>query len=900
MSLTPGTRLGIYEVTAKIGEGGMGEVYQARDTTLDRDVALKVLPEAFTTDPDRLARFQREAKVLASLNHPNIGAIYGLEAAGDTQALVLELIEGPTLADRIAEGPIPVDEALTIAKQIAEALEAAHERGIIHRDLKPANVKVRPDGTVKVLDFGLAKAATPEADGTSGSESPTMSLTAATQMGMVIGTAAYMAPEQARGKPVDKRADVWAFGAVLFEMLAGAKPFAGGDVSEVLATVIKTDPDWDALPGETPSRVRTLLRRCLEKDPKQRVHDVADVRLAMEGAFETAVSISSEQAVAPRRVWQRPVAIAASLAVGLAIGGLAVWALTGPAPARMVRLPMPLADDLNFSNAGRPIVAIAPTGDRVAFTAGGGLWLRPLDQMDATFVSGSDGARNPFFSADGQRLGFDAGGQLKRVPVSGGAPVTLAAVDPIFGASWGADDTILFGQPDGIWRVLGTGGTPELVISVEEGEAVHGPQMLRGGDLVLFTLRPAGTTSWDASQIVVQSLASGERTVLIDGGRDARYVPTGHLVYALNGTLLAWAFDLDQRVLRGGPVALVEGVRFTTVTGAAMFSVSDDGALVYVPGGTDGAERSLVWVDRQGREEFLDVEARPYTRPRLSPDGTRVAVEIVGDDGTSSIWVADATRGTLGRVTAGEGSSPVWTSDGQQVVFASLGDGEPGLFRQSADGTGEVERLVNIEATRSPRTGNWSPDGSRLVFDVQLPGNASTDFGVLTMEGERVWTPLLDTEEREIVPVISPDGQWIAYASTGPGQDGLEVYVQRFPELGQRQPISTDGGMDPTWSADGRELFYLGSRGGGAPKEMAVVTIEPGPPLSVGAPEVLFDIAPYARRQGQGRQYDVDPDGQRFLMLSVGPPSDRRAVLEPQINLVLNWFEELQARVPLN
>ena len=897
MPLQPGTTLGPYQVTAKIGEGGMGEVWQARDTTLDRDVALKVLPEAFTSDPDRLARFEREAKVLASLNHPNIGSIYGLEEAEGVRALVLELVEGPTLADRIKQGPIPIDEALPIAKQIAEALEAAHEQGVIHRDLKPANVKVKDDGTVKVLDFGLAKAFQPDPASAAAANSPTISLTAAaTQMGMVIGTAAYMSPEQAKGKIADKRADVWAFGVVLYEMLSGGKAFAGETVSETLADVMKSEPRWEVLPADLPPALSNLVRRCLEKDPTERVRDIGDVRLAMNGAFETTVSPSSEPAATPKlHVWQRPVTVAVCVAAALVIGGLAVWALTRPAPDRVVRFPMPLAGGLTFSGTGRPIVAIAPTGDRVAFTAGGGFWLRPLDQMDATLVSGSEGARNPFFSADGQRLGFYAANQLKRVSVSGGAPVTLGAAENPWGATWGADDTILFGQSDGIWRVPGTGGTPELAISVEDVEAVHGPQMLPGGDLVLFTLRPAGAASWDASQIVVQSLAGGERTVLIEGGRDARYVPTGHLVYALDGTLLAQVFDLDQRTMRGGPVALVEGVRMSAgQTGAAMFSVSGDGALVYVPGSAGSAgERRLVWVDRQGQEEFLNVAAARYTRPRISPDGTRVAAEIVGDDGTSAIWVADATRGTLSRVTAGEASSPVWTADGQQVVFASLGDGEPGLFRQSADGTGDVERLVTIEAT--VRAGNWSPDGSRLVFDM-LRGSA-VDIGVLTMEGERSWTPLLETDAREFGPVISPDGQWIAYVSDDTG--GLEVYVQRFPELGLRQPISTDGGMDPIWSPDGRALFYLGTRGGGGPDEMAVVTIDPGPPLSVGTPEVLFEHAPYVRGQGRGRQYDVDPDGQRFLIVSDAASGARGAALTPQINVVLNWHQELKARVPI-
>ena len=551
----------------QIGEGGMGEVYRATDTSLDRQVAIKVLPDAFASAAERLARFEREAKVLASLNHPNIGAIYGLEKSGDTRALVLELVEGPTLADRIAQGSIPLDEALPIAKQIAEALEAAHEQGVIHRDLKPANIKLRPDGTVKVLDFGLAKAFEPEAGSVSASMSPTISLTAAaTQMGMVIGTAAYMAPEQAKGRVVDKRADVWAFGCVLYEMLTGRRTFDGDDISEVMAGVIKSEPEWDELPTELPPALRTYLRRCLQKDPRERIRDIGDVRLAMAGAFDVPAPPPGELPVTPVAIpqlqgWQRPLSLAVAGLALLAVGGVAMWGLARPAPERVVRFPLPLSDGQNFFAAGRHMVAISPAHDYVAFAANGGLWLRAMDQMEATFLSGSEGGREAFFSADGQWLGFWADDQLKRVSISGGAPVTLGAADNPFGASWGADDTILFGQSDGIWRVPGTGGTPERIISVEDGEAVLGPQMLPGGDFVLFTLRPSGTTSWDASQIVVQSLANSERTVLIEGGRDARYVPTGHLVYALEGTLLAQAFDLDQLAMRGGPVALVEGVQ---------------------------------------------------------------------------------------------------------------------------------------------------------------------------------------------------------------------------------------------------------------------------------------------------------------------------------------------------
>ena len=493
----------------------------------------------------RLARFQREAQVLASLNHPNIAAIHGLEESEGTRALVLELVEGPTLADRISQGPIPLDEALPIAKQIAEALEGAHEAGVIHRDLKPANIKVRDDGTVKVLDFGLAKAFQPDASDVSASMSPTISLTAAaTQMGVIMGTAAYMSPEQARGKTVDRRADIWSFGVVLYEMLTGVRPFRGEDVSLTLASVMKSDVDVKTLPPDLPETLRTVLRRCLEKDPLQRIRDVGDLRLAMEGAFETTAGAPSEPIVAPTlRLWQRPAPVAVAVLASLAVGGVAVWSLTRPATPRVARFPIPLAAEQDFSFLGRPSVAISPDGSHVVYAANRSLWLRPVDQLQAVQVPGTEEeARGPFFSADGQSIGFWASGQLKKVAVSGGAPVTIADVpsNPS-GASWGADDMILYQQPDGIMQVPGTSGTPELLIPAEGSEGMHGPQMLAGGEWVLFTVRAAGQASWDEAQIVAQSVMTGERTVLIDGGRDGRYLPTGHLVYGLGDVLVRGA-----------------------------------------------------------------------------------------------------------------------------------------------------------------------------------------------------------------------------------------------------------------------------------------------------------------------------------------------------------------------
>ena len=738
MALEVGSRLAHYDVTALIGEGGMGQVYRATDTKLNRQVALKILPEAFAADPDRLARFQREAQVLASLNHPNIAAIYGLEEADPstlragsgstgsgqvpstgsgqaTRALVLELVEGPTLADRIAQGAIPVDEALPIAKQIAEALEAAHEAGVIHRDLKPANIKVKDDGTVKVLDFGLAKALdpTPDADP---SQSPTLTA-AATQMGVIMGTAAYMSPEQAKGRPVDKRGDVWAFGAVLYEMLSGQRAFAGSEVSEVLASVLAREPDWallprtvspvldtylrrclhkdpkqrvhdiaDALLPRTVSPVLdTYLRRCLHKDPKQRVHDIADVRLALEGAFETSVGAPTEATATPQlQVWQRPIP-AAIVALGIAaIAGIAVWSLTRPAPPRVVRFPIPVAADQAFSDAIRGVVAISPDGSQVVYTANNSLWLRPVDQLQAVQVPGTERSFAPFFSADGQSIGFwAAAGQLKKVAVSGAPPVTVADVGfPPFEASWGADDMILYGQREGIMLVPSTSGTPELLIPAGEGEFLIGPQMLPGDEWVLFTVRAANQASWDEAQIVAQSVTTGERTVLIDGGRAGRYLPTGHLVYVLRTVLFAVPLDVDSLEVIGEPVPIVEGVRETIgEAGGAQFSVSATGSLVYAPGTVGGDDKaSLVWVDRDGDEERFPAPPRSYGHPRVSPDGTRVAVDIANGDNTD-VWIWDLERKTLTQFTFDEGvdNFPLWTPDSARVVFASSRD-DGGLF----------------------------------------------------------------------------------------------------------------------------------------------------------------------------------------------------------------------------
>ncbi len=914
MPLSPGTKLGVYEVTAQIGAGGMGEVYRAHDTTLDRDVAIKVLPDAFVNDPERLARFEREAKVLASLNHPNIAAIYGLEKSGDSPALVLEYVEGPTLQDLLTPSPglrpssppageraigkpLPLEEALPIARQIAEALEAAHEQGIIHRDLKPANVKVKADGTVKVLDFGLAKALSPaggEGLGKGDAESPTMTMTAAaTKMGVIMGTAAYMSPEQAKGRQVDKRADIWAFGVVLFEMLTGRQAFGGTDISETLAAVLRQEMDWTELPADTPHSIRRLLRRCLERDHRRRLPEIGTARLEIDeaDAAPEAAAVAATASRAQPALWQRPVSIAAIALVALALGGLAVWTLGPPEPPPIVRMPIPLGADETFSNTGRHAVAISPDGTQIVYSANLGLSLRPVDQLEATPLAGTSegvgggipGARNPFFSSDSQWIGYHVGAQLKKVSIGGGAPVTLCECDAPWGASWGADNTILFGRgPGGIWQVPGAGGTPERLIAVEEGELAHGPQMLPGGEWVLFTLRPAGTSVWDAAQIVVQSVTTGERQVLIEGGRDGRYLATGHLVYALNNVLFAVPLDLDARDVTGGPVSLVAGVQGASGgrTGAAQFSLAGNGSLVYIPGSAGGGQIELVWVDRAAQTQSVGADQLAYGRGRVSPDGTRVAVDTPGED-NPDVWIYDLARETLTRLTFDEAVDvfPLWTPDGSRVVFQSLREGG-GLFWKAADGTGEVERL--LESSDAPRPYGWSADG-RLVFE-QAPG----DIGVLTVDGDRTMELVLDTEFREAEPAISPDGRWIAYDSNESGQS--EIYVRPFPDLDDgKWQVSAAGGFDPVWSPDGRELFFLSS------SEFMVARVETEPTFNAATPESLFIRTGFAA--SAGREYDIAPDGERFLFLR----GQGGQVADGNLGLVFvqNWFEELRARVPV-
>ena len=799
MPLTPGTTLGPYEVLSAIGVGGMGEVYKARDTKLDRDVALKILPDAFVNDPERLARFQREAKVLASLNHPNIAAIYGLEEAGDSPALVLEYVEGPTLQDRIGKGPIPLDEALPIARQIAEALEAAHEQGIIHRDLKPANVKVKDDGTVKVLDFGLAKALAPDLSDTEAANSPTMTMTAAaTKMGVIMGTAAYMSPEQARGKQVDKRADIWAFGVVLFEMLTGRQAFGATDISQTLALVLTREVEWTALPTKTPASVRRMLRRCVTRDRKNRLADISVARLEIDEANVAPEPVEAATIpVAQLAFWQRPAVITAMLLVAIVVTGFAVWSITrSTSPVRRpsrFTLTTPEGAPVRTGGAAHDI-AISPDGSRVVYVAqpgsGGGsrLDVRGLTQLDTFPLRGPAIGTGPFFSPDGNWIGYWDGvdQMLKKVLAEGGPPITLTSVlSTVRGAAWGPDDTIIFGTAaaEGLWRVSATGGSPEVLTTFEEGEGNHiWPSILPGGQAVLFTVQTGAANTLSDLEIAVLRLSTGEWTRLGIAGSDPRYVPTGHVVYGLDQVLMAVPFSLDELAVSGDPVPVVEGVR-TKNSGAANFGIASDGTLVYVSGGgLSEVQRTLVWVDRLGNEEPLPAEPRAYDRPRISPDGTRVALEVVAAD--RDIWIWDIARERLTRLTFDPltDQRPIWTPDGERVVFSSDRNGRGNLFWKPADGTGAAELLHESPTITFPN--DITPDGAHLIFREDVAGRAQ-DLRLVALEGDRNSEDLLTNEFADRDADLSPDGKWLAFESTAAGAS--EVYVVPFPDVGGGQ-----------------------------------------------------------------------------------------------------------------
>ena len=873
MALSPGTRLGHYDVTSLIGEGGMGQVWQATDTQLNRQVALKILPDAFAADPDRLARFTREAQILASLNHPNIAAIHGIEEdeVEGRRALVLELVEGPTVADRIAQGAMPIEDALPIAKQIAEALEAAHEAGVIHRDLKPANIKVREDGTVKVLDFGLAKALDPAPDADP-SQSPTLTA-AATQMGVIMGTAAYMSPEQARGKPVDRRADIWAFGCVLYEMLTGVRAFQGEDVSVTLADVIKSDVLWDALPRDLPVALSTYLRGCLQKEPRQRVRDIGDVRLAMEGVFDVATVSPAASS------WGRRVS-AAWLIGALAVSGLLTAAaftyLWVPEPAPEPRR-VHVSSGVVVRNLSATDFAMSPDGSTLVYAGidvdgSRRLYQRPLDQFVAAAVPGTEGARGPFFSADGHSVAFvDDDDALKRVSLAGGVPTIIAQVPTSLfrGGSWGADGTIVYGVADsGLWRVLDRGGEAEPVTAFSDGETLHAdPDLHIVPRVLFFTVRVENTV-----RIAAIHLDTGERWDFGVGSRP-RLTSNGRLVYERDGALWVASFDVSRMEVRDDPVLVADEI--------STFAVSQNGStLSLVPPPLS----HLVWVDRSGQTTPLAFESsRTFLAPRLSPAGRKLAVYFEG-----GIWVLDLERG--GRLLlSGEINAyyPLWTPDGLAVTFSVTAPPESGggVYQRVADGSGSTEVLSDEALVAA----SWFPDGTRFSYwdyppvttltqlEVASFGIGDRDIGVMTRDGEI--SQLTDTPFNERTPRFSPDGRWLAFMSDESGRD--EVYIQSYPDAALKTAISTNGGVEPAWSRDGRELFYWTLDGG----TMMSVRVDYEPSLAVTVPVPLFSgrFERFGAIVGHPN-YDVSPDGERFIMMESAPTT---------FNLILNWSRDV-------
>jgi len=898
MRLSTGWRLAAYEIVSAIGAGGMGEVYRARDTKLNRDVALKVLPDAFTHDSDRLARFRREAQVLASLNHPHIGAIYGFEDSGEIHALVLELVEGDTLADRIARGLIPLEDALPIARQIGAALEAAHDQGIIHRDLKPSNIKITPDGVVKVLDFGLAKLAHPEvaAGRADLTVSPTMTSPALmTSVGVLLGTAAYMSPEQAKGREADKRSDIWAFGCVLYEMLTGRRAFDGDDMTDVLGAVVRLEPNWEALPSDLPQPVRTLLHRCLVKDRRTRIADIAAALFVLDHQTDVAASRSASAAPPHRPSWR---SFAALTAGALVVAGLATtftWVATRPAPPGVVRTMISTSGSaaLTIQGSDRDI-AITPDGSRVVYRGNNELLVRALNQLEPTVLSGLGAPHGVFISPDGQWVGFfDGTSTIKKVSITGGPPVTVCAVQGVLsGATWGRDGTIIFATnapATGLQRVPDAGGEPTALTTPDRarGEGDHfWPEFLPGGEGVLFTVTSANR-GLENAEVAVLDLRSGAYKILIRGGTHAQYVSTGHLVYSAAQTLRAVAFD-PRRLEVVGPTAPVLESVVTKAQGAVDFAVAADGSLVYVPGVKGFFQQTVLSVDRQGRSSPLPgLRLDSYRDVRVSPDCTRLALATEND-----VWIYDIARAALSRLTTdpARDASPLWTPDGTRVVFTSSRAGHRELFWRPADGSGRDERilprgsdLVDLQAS------GWSPDGQLLFMDV--PSSLQCVIGQAAIDRSSEAKVLLKGEFCSGYAVISPGGRWMAYQSNSSGQH--EIYVERYPELGNRKQISSGGGTLPLWSRDGRELFFLSLDF----RQILAAPVELMPSLVVGRPQGVLEFAITQSSRG-GRPYDIAPDG-RFLIIR-SDQAEAVAATAPQIVFVQNWTEDLKRLVPVN
>lgn len=888
----------------------MGEVYRATDSRLGREVAIKVLSGRLSGDEEHLQRFQREARVLASTNHPNIAALHGLENHDETSFLILELVEGETLEERLRSGPLPLDEAISVFAQIADGLEAAHERDIVHRDIKPSNLKITDEGRVKILDFGLARR--PGSTVSVSAEDATRSVSSMpediTTGGTILGTPAYMSPEQARGKPVDKRSDVWSFGCCLLEALGGVRPFTGETVADVIARILEATPDWSTLPRETPHHIRLLLWRCLQKDPRRRLRDIGEARFVLgDPPVEPPEAVSpgrargAENGASSRHSPGRTLAalILGGLAVGLIgwLSGLISTDTGEGSPLRPIRrTTINLGPGESWPRIGPlPWLSLSPDGKNLAYIArrdGTNTFLRPLDQLKAHALPGGEGAFGVRFSRDGEWIGLYRDDGNWMLPLAGGRPSQLATTAALrAGMSWGSDGEVYFseGLGTGLHRVQSLGGKPEVVTTLREGEVVHmWPEPLPGGEALLF-VSVAMESEGPVGRVEAYRIREGERRLLLEGSRFAHYLPTGHLIYTDREALMAVPFDPVELRTSGPPVVALSDVRIDPTSGCPQLTFSRDGTLVYVSRGpSTSLPHRLVWVDRQGAESPLDQPPRAFGLSRVSPDGFRITTQLE-DAGNTDIHVLDLARGSLSRITfdpAGD-SHPVWSRDGSSIYFSSTRTEAPGIYRKRADGKGAAELVAGGPGLRFP--GGLSPDGSLLLLGEVHP-KTSLDIGLADLRGTDEIRPLLNQPHLEAGPSLSPDGKWIAYQSDASGRS--EIYVQDFPDLDGKWQVSTEGGMGPVWSPGGGELFF--SRGGAL---WSVAILETEPTFITGSPGFVFE-GPYLLSSHLGREYDISPGGERFLVLRSlertreNPDRDSMIVVE-------NWFEELLRLAPL-
>jgi eukaryotic-like serine/threonine-protein kinase len=896
-TLAEGAKLGPYDVTARLGAGGMGEVWRATDTRLDRNVAIKVLPAAFIEDSDRLARFEREAKLLAQLHHPNIASIFGLEEYNGVRALVMELVEGPTLAERLSGGALSLEESLSIARQIAEALEEAHGKGIVHRDLKPQNVKAPAGGKVKVLDFGLAKAMSPSGSGSDPGlahsptimNSPTMTVKPGTHLGVILGTAAYMSPEQASGSAVDKRSDIWALGVVLFEMLSGRRLFAADTVGETLAAVFKADTDFTAVPASTPPALRQLLRRCLERNPKNRLHDVADARIVIDDLIAGRTIDDAAPAVRVTRFPGRATlvlgAALVAVAAAAAVGGMFASRPTS-APAEPMRLSIPLSASQELTIGANGLIVFTPDGRSLVFSARmngkSQLFRRDLGGREAIPIPGTDDGDSTFFSPDGRWIGFVSGGNLMKVASEGGRPFRLAD-QGVGGCAWLTDGTIVFTPlyTEGLFRIPAEGGSSQRLTSPDRksGELGHWwPEALPGERYVVFT---AFRTPVDQSRIGVLDLSNGSVRWVVEGGFFARYVSGGHLLYARGQRMYAAPFDPSTATVTGAAVAVLDDVLVSQTNGYAMFAVSRRGTLAYVTESLGNPLRELVWLDRAGRPTPAIPERRRYLSVSLSPDDRQAALTILGE--SRDLWIASLERGSLSRLTSGPGTEfdPVWSQDGRELFYIfDRPPFEPYRIVVSAPDTG---RPIWDDAVILDRESlAVSPDGRTISFEIADKGGR--DLYARPLDGAAPPKPIQATRSEERNLSFSPDGSWVVYQSNEIGRP--EIYAQPFPGPGDRIQVSTDGGTDPVWARNG-EIFFLHDN------DVRVVAARAPGRVEFGVPRMLFSFPIIPSAMHDAQTFDVTRDGTRIIAVTIPEGSRPR-----QLEVVTDWIPELERLAP--